>query len=275
MGEIKKDKLPYPCKNLNYSVLNPSRREFLQRSASVLSATAIAPGLLATETLTVAAPSKGTGNERLIWANLIHLSYNMWCVRLPNFWGNYTREQLHYVQVSDFGKPRFFHLGYDEETAGNQKAYSISIVRQHELWWHDFEFFHTTVQAQGCQPWIWSDYAWGHPEEFYEKMPKDVLQSNWYNSLDFDKTEGKYIKTFHELEQHGFDQIPTGSNWDSPLNFGELVDWCRKETPGPRLTGFLQTPWYPTLEPFRDKHLQTIENVAGAILKYEYQSILK
>lgn len=380
MNEIKEDKLQNINKDLNSNTLNPARRDFLRHTASVLSAAAIAPGLLAAETFSSVAPLKESENNRMIWANLIHLSYNMWCDRLPDSWGPYTRDQLHYVQTSDtlrfddklwlditqkmakagmnmvvidvgdairfeshpeisvkkawshsrlkeeldrlrslglepipklnfstahdqwlhdysrmvstpvyykvcaeliaevatlFGKPRFFHLGYDEETSGNQKAYSISIVRQHELWWHDFEFFHNTVLAQGCRPWIWSDYAWGHPEEFYEKMAKDVLQSNWYYGLDFDKTEGKYIKTFHELEQHGFDQIPTGSNWDSPLNFGKLVEWCRKEIPGPRLKGFLQTPWYPTLEPFRDKHLQAIANVAEAIQKYEYKSILK
>jgi hypothetical protein len=168
-----------------------------------------------------------------------------------------------------FGKPRFFHLGYDEETAGNQESYSISIVRQHELWWHDFDFFVKTVEDQGCRPWIWSDYAWGHPEEFYRKMPKSVLQSNWYYGLDFDKKDDIYIKTFRELEKYGYDQIPTGSNWSSAENFGRLAEWCRKEIPGPRLKGFLQTPWYPTVETFRDKHMQAIDNVADAIRKFK------
>jgi hypothetical protein len=37
----------------------------------------------------------------LISANLLHLSYNMWCDRLPSSWGHYTHDQLHYIQVSD------------------------------------------------------------------------------------------------------------------------------------------------------------------------------
>lgn len=37
----------------------------------------------------------------MIWGNLLHLSYNMWCDRLPASWGNYRPDQLHNVQVSD------------------------------------------------------------------------------------------------------------------------------------------------------------------------------
>lgn len=346
---------------------SPTRRKFLRSSALAVGSAAIAPGLLA------GAPFAEAGPPPIIWGNLLHLSYNMWCDRLPASWGNYRPDQLHHVQVSDtlrfddslwrdvtermakagmnmvvidvgdaieyashpeisvknawsyarlgeelarlrslglepipklnfsaahdqwlhdysrmvstpvyykvcaeliaevatlFGKPRFFHLGYDEETSGNQRAYAISIVRQHELWWHDFEFFASTVEAQGCRPWIWSDYAWHHPEEFYDRMAKNVLQSNWYYGLEFDKPERDYIKTFRELEQHNFDQVPTGSNWDSPENFGKLVEWCRKEITATHLKGFLQTPWFPTLEPFRTQHLQAVENVAEVIRKY-------
>ena len=344
---------------------NLSRRTFL-RNTAVLGTAALATGVSAAGY--TSEPEENI--PPMIWGNLIHLSYNMWCDRLPESWGNYSRDQLHYVQVSDtlrfddrlwyditekmakagmnmvvidvgdgilyrshpeisvknawsasrlgeelsrlrsmglepvpklnfstahdqwlheysrlvstpvyyrvceelieevhslFGSPRFFHLGYDEETPGNQRSYSISIVRQHELWWHDFDFFCTTVKARGCRPWIWSDYAWGHPDEFYEKMPKEVLQSNWYYGMDFEKADNKVINTFRELEKKGYDQVPTGSNWSSPDNFGQLVKWCLKEIQGARLKGFLQTPWYPTLEPFREKHMQAVEVVARAI----------
>jgi hypothetical protein len=166
-----------------------------------------------------------------------------------------------------FGKPRFFHLGYDEETAQHQSEYSIAIVRQHELWWHDFDFFARTVEALGVRPWMWSDFAWAHAEEFYAKMPRQVLQSNWYYGLAFDKTDDPVLKTFRELDKHGYDQVPTGSNWSSPENFGKLVEWCRTEIPGPHLKGFLQTPWKPTLEAFRADHLAAIDEVAEAIAR--------
>ena len=83
--------------------------------------------------------------------------------------------------------------------------------------------------------------------------------------MDFDKTDNKVINTFRKLDKNGFDQIPTGSNWSTPENFGHLVNWCLREISGTGLKGFLQTPWYPTLEPFRDKHMQAVELVAEAI----------
>ena len=36
--------------------------------------------------------------------------------------------------IDIFDKPRFFHLGYDEETHGHQRKYLYSVVRQGDLW---------------------------------------------------------------------------------------------------------------------------------------------
>ena len=85
-----------------------------------------------------------------------------------------------------FDKPRLLHLGYDEENFGNQRKYAYAVVRQGELWWHDFLFFVKTVEKLGMRPWIWSDYIWRHKDEFLSRMPKSVMQSNWYYRQWFD-----------------------------------------------------------------------------------------
>lgn len=176
-------------------------------------------------------------------------------------------EELIAEVVNLFDKPRFFHLGYDEETAEHQRQYSISIVRQHELWWHDFLFFVGQVEKHGVRPWIWSDYAWKHGQEFREKMPRAVLQSNWYYGTNFDPQKVRAVQTYLELDQEGFDQVPTGSNWSTPESFGATVEFCRKNLTTGRLKGFLQTPWKPTVEKFRQHHMQAIEQVSQAIAR--------
>lgn len=347
-----------------------TRRDFIKLAGGAL-ATGLASNLAPAHAAQTA-PPHASGKTPLIWGNLIHLSYNMWCDRMPDAWGNHTKEQLHHVMVSDrlrfdeslyndilkrmkqagmnmividlgdaiqyeshpeiavkgawsqaklkaelkkmremglepipklnfsaghdqwlhdysrmvstptyykvcrelieetvqlFDKPRFFHLGYDEETFGNQSKYAIAIVRQHELWWHDFNFFVEAVEKTGSRPWIWSDFAWTHPQEFYEKMPKSVLQSNWYYGMRFDRTDDPKVKTFLDLEKHGFDQVPTGSNWTTADNFEALVKWCRPRIGAERLKGFLQTPWQPTVEEFRSQHMEAIDVVGKAIAK--------
>jgi len=167
--------------------------------------------------------------------------------------------------VALFDKPRFFHLGYDEETAAHQKEYAYTVVRQFELWWHDFLFFVKQVERHGVRPWIWADYAWKHPEEFAKRMPKSVLQSNWYYGKSFDAKKVRAVATYLELEQHGFDQVPTASNWSTPESFAATVDFCTKHIDPGRLKGFLQTPWMPTVEKFRDHHVKAIDQVARAI----------
>jgi hypothetical protein len=171
--------------------------------------------------------------------------------------------------VRIFDQPRFFHLGYDEETASNQAQYAIAIIRQHELWWHDLNFFVQTVEKLGVRPWIWSDYAWSHSPEYYEKMPRSVMQSNWFYGPAFDNLKDPKISTYLDLEEHGFDQIPTGSNWASPLNFAAMVEFCRAHIAPSRLKGFLQTPWKPTWEKWRSVHFQAIEVAEQAMRKNE------
>ncbi|MBQ6615323.1 MAG: hypothetical protein IJH67_03040 [Thermoguttaceae bacterium] len=171
-----------------------------------------------------------------------------------------------------FDTPRFFHLGYDEETAGHQSTYEYVVIRQGELWWHDFLFFVDTVNKQNVRPWIWSDYYWRHSEEFLKRMPKCVLQSNWYYGPEFDieklkvKDEftAKRVQTYIDFDKAGFDQVPTGSNWANDVNFGGMVEFCTKNLSKESLKGFLQTPWHATTENFLEHHLKAIAQVKAA-----------
>lgn len=167
-----------------------------------------------------------------------------------------------------FDKPRLFHLGMDEETAEHQKEMAYAVIRQHELWWHDMLFYIEQVEKGGARPWIWSDYFWHHPELFLEKMPKSVLQSNWYYGEKFeDKID--YVKAYLELEKNGYDQAPTGSNWSVDTNFEGTVEFCAKHISPGHLKGFLQTSWKPTLEACRERHFKAIEQVGRARKWYE------
>lgn len=168
------------------------------------------------------------------------------------------------TEVSDiFKTPRFFHLSMDEETAEHQRFYQYCVIRQYDLWWHDFTFMAVAVEEAGPRPWIWSDYAWHHPEAFFEKMPQSVVQSNWYYGGEF-KPDIAYVKAYDQIEAHGYDQIPTGSNWSTKDNFEGTVRYCSQTIPRERLKGFLQTVWRPTIEEMRPKHLEAIACIERA-----------
>ena len=173
-----------------------------------------------------------------------------------------------------FDRPRFMHLGYDEETDGHQRKYKYCVVRQGDLWWHDFLWFVKETEKTGMRPWIWSDYVWHHPDLFFSRMPKSVLQSNWYYSSDFDaerlKKDGKTsqltrLTTYDALDKAGFDQVPTGSNWSCNDNFVGTVKYCRKVCSPDRLKGFMTAPWFFTLPGWEKKLLEGIDQVGVAI----------
>lgn len=183
------------------------------------------------------------------------------CVSTPRYY-EVCRHLIAEV-ITLFDTPRFFHLGMDEETAEHQRHYAYCVMRQHELWWHDLQFLVDEVEQHNVRAWIWSDYMWRQPDLFFQKMPPSVLQSNWYYGTDFNP-EIDYVKAYLDLEAHGYDQVPTGSNWSTPDNFGRTVAFCRQYIAPERLLGFLQTSWKPTLEVCRDRHMAAIEQVASA-----------
>lgn len=163
-----------------------------------------------------------------------------------------------------FDKPRLFHLGMDEETEEHQRLYEHAVIRQHALWWRDLEFFVDAVQKKGSRAWVWSDYVWDHPERFWERMPKQVLQSNWYYGDAFGD-DVKAVRAYRELEDHAYDQVPTLSNWSNDRNIAGTVEYCRRHIKPERLKGFLLAPWHPTLPDKRDAHLSAIAQFAKAI----------
>lgn len=169
-----------------------------------------------------------------------------------------------------FGKPRFFHIGFDEENDHPFQSYVV--VRRGDLWWHDLNFLVTEVEKRGARAWIWSDAIWGHQKDFISRMSPNVLQSNWYYYGSFDIAAMKAANSPHAvepesyltLERHGFDQVPTGSNWDNPSNMLETVKFLRGKIGPSRLKGFMQTPWKFTTPEFRDRIFASIDQLVEA-----------
>lgn len=166
-----------------------------------------------------------------------------------------------------FDGPRLFHLGMDEEGYSCQRYYRYVVIRQFDLLWHDLGFLLEEVERTGARPWIWSDYLWHQPDDFLDHMPRKVLQSNWYyGELN---PELNPVAAYQTLEQHHYEQVPTGSNWSRDDNFLETVRFCRAEIAPERLLGFLAAPWKPTLAEHRQHHLDAIAQVAAAKREFE------
>lgn len=193
------------------------------------------------------------------------------CVSTDKYYG--VCKDLIAEVIDLFDTPRLFHLGMDEETIRHQKYFKYASIRQFELWWHDLYFYVDQVTKGGSRPWIWSDFMWYKPDEFFQKMPKEVVQSNWYYTGLFedakkslDKTR---VKAYIDMEEHGYDQIPTGCNKYSEINFSETVRYCKKHIDPERLLGFLITPWKFTFEKDRKSHMDAVEKVKEAMAKFK------
>lgn len=165
-----------------------------------------------------------------------------------------------------FDNPRFFHLGMDEENAHHQRRYQYAVIRQYDQWWHDLFFLVEEVKKRGTRPWVWSDYVWRHPDEFYERMPPSILQSNWYYNNSFSRKLNR-VRAYLDLDAHGYDQVPTCSNWNFRENFQKTVAYCTRNIAPKRLLGFMQTIWRPLIEDCYPQHVEAIEVARKAIAK--------
>ena len=182
-------------------------------------------------------------------------------------------------EVAGIFAPRFFHIGMDEENAASQSGWELAVARQGELWWHDLELLVAAVERHGARAWIWSDYAWAHPREFYARMSRQVVQSNWYYRNLFDgapETSSptrlgaiEQYRAYVDLDRHGFDQIPAASNWLYADNLTRTVDYALRSIRPERLLGFMQTTWRPTTARYEAHIEESIRDIARAIEHFQ------
>lgn len=168
-----------------------------------------------------------------------------------------------------FDNPELFHLGMDEETFSHQEHNNMVVIRQGDQWWYDLNRLADSVRSAGCRPWIWSDYGWGHWEEFRNRMDKDILQSNWYYHLFAQKEpQLTHFGLYEKLNEAGFDQIPTGSSWSDAENFPLTVEHCSSRISPEHLLGFMQTVWCPVMEEANTRLDASVELLAEGIRRY-------
>ncbi len=162
--------------------------------------------------------------------------------------------------VEVFDTPRFIHLGWDEERAEWSGNRNYFVMRAGDLWWHDFLYTVKCAEDCGVRPWVWSDCG-PHKPEYFDRCPKGVLQSPWYYDaynakLSMDKKENPHwwkLQNILDLDRHGFEQVPCGSNWvghvrrhlkmDADDVMGLVVKFCRERVSAKSLKGFQMAPW--------------------------------
>ncbi len=147
-----------------------------------------------------------------------------------------------------FDSPRLFHLGMDEENEKNQRNRSMCIVRSSDLWWHDLYFLFDECRKNGARPWVFADYCWDHEADYAAKMPRDVMQSNWYYGTFKAHRPGSYSDTaqscYEKLNAMGFEQIPCCSTFDADFyNTFQTVAFGKDRLDPALLKGFVTIPW--------------------------------
>jgi len=169
-----------------------------------------------------------------------------------------------------FEKPSHFHIGMDEEWPTSQEYDPLVILRNGDLWCHDCRFLIDEVEKRGVRCAMWADWLRSHPDVCTKFIPKSVLIHNWYYAELFDPAKFPPplwnpigYHSYKMLEDLGYDQCPTGSNWCGPRNMDMTVRHCLKTIAPKRLKGFMAAPWKRTLPENRDKILAGISEPVG------------
>lgn len=176
-------------------------------------------------------------------------------------------------EVCDIFKPKYLHLGMDEEGIDCQSKFDYIVIRNNDLWWQDLYYLVECVESCGVRAMMWSDYARHHLEEFVEKCPKSVVQCVWYyfNKFGEDMEEMHEIRVrpYAELNKHGFDQLPVGSIEYDRDNFEKLCLYCKDVISEEHLLGFGTTTWASTLPEWEEFISVAADTVAESIEAYE------
>jgi len=175
-------------------------------------------------------------------------------------------------EVCEVFKPKHFHIGMDEETAANQRKLWYCVIRQGDLWWHDLHYLVDCVERHNARAWVWGDGMWGNEEEYLSKMPKTVIQNNWYYSArleDGNEHELARLRGFELLDQKGYDQVPAGSTWGAYENFEKLTKYSVEHISEEHLLGMMQTTWERVDPDWMQTHKNAEETIKAAKAWYD------
>ena len=149
-----------------------------------------------------------------------------------------------------FDTPEYFHLGLEEEDPVNQGGLSMIIVRQMDLLWHDIFYLFDCVEKAGSTPWIWSGLAQDEKmlDTFLQKMPRSVLQSNYFYNRIKKLPDGKYsvhsVNVYGILDEAGFKQVPTVSFFEGYcLNAEQTLTLVKEDLHDDQVRGVMTAPW--------------------------------
>ena len=150
-----------------------------------------------------------------------------------------------------FDQPEYFHIGLDEENPEMQGGQGYMCIRQMELYWHDVYKLLDYVEGAGCTPWVWPGLTWNPKEidNYLKRMPKSVLQSNWWYNRFKKLPDGKYASEpcniYGILEEHGFKQVPCCSTCEGyGMSAYETMEMAKNELTDSNLVGFMTAPWH-------------------------------
>lgn len=176
-----------------------------------------------------------------------------------------------------FDRPKYVHIGMDEELAVVQTRYDHAVARSGDLLYHDIDFYVNEIERHGSRAWMFADGVWQY-KGYAQRTNKRALQTNWYYWKDVKTVEPEVLEEteknmklsnygpgqnhaaelrgFLTLDKAGFDQIPCGSNWNNPHNMMDIAEFSFKHISPERLKGFLTMTWAPTLptERYLKKH---------------------
>lgn len=175
---------------------------------------------------------------------------------------------------------KHIHLGMDEEQYRfqNPKRRGLAIVRRGGAWWRDLYHLVECAEKQNARAWVWSDPMWYNPEEFVAKMPKSVIQCNWYYGDRFDGADvnlpgdhhSNCLHCFELLDRHGFDQMPTGSNcYGAEENLKGLTKFCAARLDPDRFLGLLDAPWGSVRRQAAERHDRSATHLGEARAWFE------
>ena len=199
-----------------------------------------------------------------------------------------------------FDHPRYIHLGMDEEDAEHLRYRSdLTVLRFGDLLFHDLEYLCDCVRATGAMPWMWPCSFFWYPDEFkkhfapgsvvlspamYNAFRKEhytpitsrevymaYYSSEKYKNLHIEFVEDDpFVVRYHQHNlpgiEYGYSYVPCASLCNRcEYNHVEMVEHYKLNAPqDERLIGFMTAPWKPTIEEFRDIHIQSLDSLIEA-----------
>jgi len=140
-----------------------------------------------------------------------------------------------------FDKPKYFHIGMDEETYEAQTYLDFATVRNRVVMKRDIADFFEVIRKNGVTPWMFLDFYKVSRDDFLEVVDKDVILSDMH--IRYSVSQNIWPVEFSKIIADGYKIVPMITHYFLLRNRDMVMSYLKGNVDKNGVAGIVNFPF--------------------------------